>query len=314
MEIIDVTGKPPLNKDPLVLVIGKFDGIHKGHQQILQTAKGFIDESSETLAVMGFSDHPLWILKQNADFEKRITPDNDKLALLKQYGVGRYYRIKFTKEYAKTTANTFVVEHLSQLNIKRIIIGEGFRFGSGGASSTGELVQLCAQLNIDVTVLPLIKENAQKISSSTIRAAIKEGLMEPVHSLLGRPFAIKGTVIHGEKMGRKLGFPTINIGETEAYVEPKPGVYLGVVGIYNESIITDYYHALISAGYRPSVNGEGYLVEAYLLNYSGDLYGKSVSVSFLRYLRGEINFSNLDDLVKQMELDKSEAEKLMGFI
>lgn len=313
MEIIDVTGKPPLNKDPLVLVIGKFDGVHKGHQHILQTAKDFIDEgrNRETLAVMCFSDHPLWILKQDVDFEKKITPDNDKLALLKQYGVGRYYRIKFTKEYPQTTATVFVVEHLSQLNIKRIVIGEGFRFGSGGASSTEELVQLCAQFNIEVTVTPLIKENAQKISSSNIRAAIKEGLMEPVNSLLGRPFAVKGTVIHGEKMGRKLGFPTINIGGTAGYVNPKPGVYLGIVGIYNKSVITDYYHVLISAGYRPSVNGEGYLIEAYLFNYSGDLYGKSVSVSFLRYMREEIYFSNLDDLVKQMELDKNEAEKLM---
>ncbi|MFZ3580253.1 riboflavin biosynthesis protein RibF [Virgibacillus sp. DJP39] len=293
MEIIDLTGKQPLNKDPLILVIGQFDGVHKGHQSVLQTAKNHMDTSLDTLAVMFFSNYSA----------NKITTDKVKLALLEKYGVGRYYRVK---------REEFVLEYLSQLPIKRIIIGEGFRFGSDGSSNTEELLRLCAQLDIEVTVAPLIKENGTKISSNAIRESLKEGHMERVHSLLGRAFTVEGTVIHGEKMGRKLGFPTINLGGTAEYVNPRSGVYLGVVGIYNKSVITDYYHVLISAGYRPTVKGKGYLIEAYLMNYSGDLYGKSVSLSFMRFIREEINYSNLDDLVKQMELDKKEAERLMG--
>ncbi|MCT2535485.1 bifunctional riboflavin kinase/FAD synthetase [Aquibacillus koreensis] len=312
MDIIDVKEKPPLDSTPLTLVIGKFDGVHKGHQLILQVAREKMDSSQETLAVMGFSDQPLWVLRQDEAYEKKITPDRDKFTLLKQYGVGRYYRVAFTKEYAATTAEAFVKEHLAQLQVKRIVIGEGFRFGKGASSSTDALIRLCTERNIEVVVVPLVKINGTPISSTKIRGLLKEGLMEAAQSLLGRPFTVTGIVVHGQKMGRKLGFPTINMGEMEAFVEPKPGVYLGVVGIYKDGVITDYRDVLISAGYRPSVNGQGYLIEAHILNYSGDLYDQTVSVSFLRYLREEIKFTNLDDLIEQMEQDRIQAEQLLA--
>ncbi|WP_235988928.1 bifunctional riboflavin kinase/FAD synthetase [Aquibacillus kalidii] len=312
MEIIEVTGKPPYNKEPLTMVIGKFDGIHKGHEAILRTARQYMDKENDTLAVMTFSDNPLWVIKQDPNFKRKITRDIDKFDLLERFGFERFYRILFTKEYARTTAETFVLEHLSQLNVKRIIVGEGFRFGSGATSSTDALIGLCKQLKIDVIVVPSIKESGTKISSRHIRALIEDGLLEPAHSLLGRPFTITGKVVHGQKMGRKLGFPTINLGEIDEYVEPKPGVYLGVVGIHQNDVITEYYHVLISAGYRPTVKGEGYLVEAHLLNFSGDLYDKTVSVSFLRFMREEVNFNGLDALIEQMEQDKQDALQLIG--
>lgn len=309
MEIIEIKEKPPQESTPLTLVIGKFDGVHKGHQYILQTAR---ELTVGTLAVMGFSEHPSWVLKQDPQFQKNITPEPEKLQLLEKYGVERYYRIHFTKEYANISAEEFVGEHLSRLNIKRIVVGEGFRFGNNGAGSAEDLIRLCEPQNIKVTVVPIVKSNGVKISSSTIRALVNEGLMEPIHSLLGRPFTITGTVIHGEKLGRTLGFPTINLGEIDEYVVPKPGVYLGSVGFHSASGSLEYWNTLISAGYRPTVNGQGYLIEAYLLNYSGDLYDKRVSVSFLHYMRGEIKFTDLDSLVKQMEQDKLDAKKLMG--
>lgn len=310
MEIIEVTSQPPYNPEPQVLVIGKFDGVHKGHQAILKTAKEYVGEN-ESLAVFSFSDHPYWILKHDPEFERKLTTDKEKINILKRFGVKRYYRVHFTQEYAKTTAEEFVLEHLVRMNVKRIVAGEGFNFGKGGNSGTEELIQLCAQINIAVTIVPLVRDMNQTVSSTTIRSMIKNGDVEAAQDLLGRPYAISGIVIHGEKLGRKLGFPTINLGEIGPDVLPKPGVYFGNIDIQDEDMIRKSWHTIISAGYRPTVNGQDYLIEAYILDFSGDLYGKSVTVSFMRYMRDEIKFDGLDPLIEQMEADKAEARQII---
>jgi len=310
MELIEITSKPPYDTTPLILVIGKFDGVHLGHQAILNTANNLRNQG-ETLAVLSFSDHPLWVIKKESEYQKKLTPDEEKIAILKGFGVRRYYRVNFTKEYADISSDEFILEHISQLNVKRIVVGEGFHFGKGGDSSVAELISLCEQIDVSVTIVPHIRENGMKISSSHIRSLVTSGKMEAVLSHLGRPYTITGEVVHGEALGRTLGFPTINLGSTESYVFPKPGVYLGTVEIHNDDE-NEFWNVIISAGYRPTVNGEGYLVEAYLIDYSGDLYGKTVSVSFIRYMREEIKFTGLDPLIEQMELDKIEAKKLLG--
>ncbi|WP_462411671.1 bifunctional riboflavin kinase/FAD synthetase [Neobacillus sp. Marseille-QA0830] len=311
MEIIQVTSEPPYDSTPLTLVIGKFDGVHLGHQSVLQTARE-MKGKSETLAVLSFSDHPLWILKKAPGYQQKLTPDQEKVRILKQFDVDRYYRVHFTEEYAKITANEFILEHLSKLNVKQIVVGEGFHFGKGGDGSANELIKLCSQINVSVTVVPEMREHGRKINSTHIRSLVKNGNMEAVQSLLGRPYTISGEVVHGEALGRTLGFPTINLGSTGSYVEPKPGVYLGTAKIHHEEEGNEIWNALISAGYRPTVNGQGYLVEAYLIDYAGDLYGKTVHVSFLRYMRGEIKFTGLDALIERMELDKKEAKVILG--
>ncbi|QHS21491.1 riboflavin biosynthesis protein RibF [Virgibacillus sp. MSP4-1] len=308
MEIINVNEKQHVEAPPLTLAIGNFDGVHKGHQVILQKAREQ-RKDGETLAVMGFADHPLRVLKNDQEFDKKITPEQEKLHLLERFGVERYYRLKIMKDDIKTTFWEFVFKQLSKLKVNRIVIGEDTDYDE--ASHT-EFLNVCDRQGIEVTVVPKVKVNGTNISSRTIRDYIKEGLMDPVHALLGRPFKVTGTVVHGEKMGRKLGFPTLNLGEVDSYVVPKPGVYLGIVGIHKNGVISEYWNTLISAGYRPAVNGQRYLIEAHLLNFSGDLYGKTVSVSFLRFMREELNFDNLDALVEQMEQDKIEGQNLMG--
>lgn len=302
MEIIEIKEKSTEDTKPPTLVIGKFDSVHRGHQHLLQTAR---EMTNGLLAVM----EPSWMEKQNPHYQKSITPEPEKLYLLEQYGVERYYRIQLTKEYANTLTEEFIEEHFSRLNIKRIVVGKGFCIGLEGPE---EFIRQCTAQNIEVRSVPFVKSNGEKISSSTIREFIKEGLMEPVHNQLGRPFTITGTVIHVEKLGRTLGFPTINLGGIDEFVVPKAGVYLGSVGLHSPSGVIEYWNTLISAGYRPTVNGQGYLIEAYLLNYSGDLYDKRVSVSFLHYMRGEIKFTDLESLVRQMAQDKLDAKKLMG--
>ncbi|MBD8070741.1 bifunctional riboflavin kinase/FAD synthetase [Bacillus sp. PS06] len=313
MEIINVTTKPPHDLTSLVLVIGKLDGIHKGHQLLLHEAKEYIQED-DMLAVWSFSKHPQYVLNEDPEFEHDLTPLKDKVSILKEYGVQRLYHVEFTKEYAKIPADEFVLEHLSQLNVKRLIVGEDFRFGAGGRAGTDELIRLCEKINIQVSVIPFFRENGMKISSTDIRSLISNGKVEAAQVLLNRRYRVIGEVIHGNALGRELGFPTINLGKLESYVLPKPGVYVGTAEIYEEGMVRESWACLISAGYRPTVNGEGYLIEAHLLNYSGDLYGKTVAVSFIRYLRGEIKFDGLESLIHQMQQDKKEAEEILGFI
>ncbi|MDR9854196.1 bifunctional riboflavin kinase/FAD synthetase [Paenibacillus sp. VCA1] len=311
MEVIDISSKPPVDSKPVVLMIGKFDGIHKGHQAILETALRLKGEG-ESLAVMSFSEHPLWVLKQDEAFKRKITPDGDKLHILKQYGVERYYRIRFSKEYAEVSAEEFVLEHLSNLNVKRIVVGEGFRFGHGQGGGKKELSELCSRIGAEVTVIPLVTENGAKISSAAIRSDISNGHVEAAAALLNRPYSVTGIVIHGQKLGRKLGFPTINMGGVDDYVFPKPGVYVGTAQIHGEPEGKDRYDVLISAGYRPTVDGEGYLIEAFLLDFSGDLYDRTVTIGFTHYLRGEIKFTGLDALIEQMKQDEANARKLLS--
>lgn len=311
MEIIDVMTTPPLDSKPLILMIGKFDGIHIAHQAIIQTARA-LKSKEDHLAVMSFSDHPLWVLKQDHEYKKKLTPDKEKIQILEKWGIERFYRIHFTKDYAKITAEEFILDHISRLNVKHIVVGEGFHFGNGRESGTRNLIEYCATINVQVTVVPLVTLNEEKISSSKIRTFINEGKMEAVTTLLNRPYTITGAVIHGNALGRTLGFPTINLGDVDSYVLPKPGVYLGKVKFHDEAAGEENWNVLISAGFRPTVNGGGYLIEAYLIDFSGDLYDKTVTLSFLRYLRGEIKFTGLEALMDQMNQDKQEAKRLLG--
>ncbi|MDC3413871.1 riboflavin biosynthesis protein RibF [Terrihalobacillus insolitus] len=303
MQIIELSENISADSTPKTLIIGNFDGFHRGHQHMLQTARKHAESAQEVIAVM---EYP--VLSQNQDYQQEITPDKDRFPLLEQYGVKRFYRL--AKDSQNTSIEAFVITYLSNLHVNQIFLGEGFTFGD--VFQTEEFINVCKQRNIKVTVVPPVTVNGEEVSCEKIRNFIKDGLMESVQTLLGRPFTITGTVIHGEKMGRKLGFPTINLGDVDAYVEPKPGVYFGVVGLHTHAGETEYRNVLISAGYRPTVKGKGFLVEANILHFSGDLYGRTVSVSFLRFMREEINFTDLDALIEQMNQDKKEAERLMG--
>ncbi|WP_053220230.1 bifunctional riboflavin kinase/FAD synthetase [Virgibacillus senegalensis] len=312
MEIIQIQDAPPANEEPIILSIGKFDGVHLGHQSILQQA-GRLKQSGHSLAVMTFHPHPLWALKRDERYRKCVTPREEKYRQLERYGVNKVYEIEFTEKYAETTPETFVYEHLSLLNIKGIVVGEGFNFGKGRESDTDLLTELAADIGIPVTIAPLMTIGGPKISSTDIRASIREGKFEKVNTLLGRNYSVNGKVVQGDALGRQLGFPTANLEPDGDYELPGSGVYLGSVEVEGENHTAgECWYALINAGYRPTVNGKDYLIEAYLLDFSGDLYGKSMKVSFIQKMREEENFASLDELVEQMNKDKAEARLKLG--
>lgn len=268
METIHVTEKMPQPSNPQIVVIGAFDGLHLGHQHILETARSYVDKETE-LAVVQWKE------------SGGLTSFQDQVRLLSEFGVDRFYHCTRPLPVEEWNAVRFVVSETE--------------------------ADLLGDIDTPVTVVPDANHQGEPITSERIRDLVEEGKMEAVQSMLGRPFEITGVVEKGEQLGRQLGFPTLNLGQIDEYKEVKPAVYLGTV-----QVDKNYYYTLISAGYRPTVNGDSYKVEAYLLDFSGDLYDRQVSVKFLRHLRDETDFQGLDVLVEQMKEDERYAREILG--
>lgn len=310
MRVIDVNGQPPVSVEKQVLAIGKFDGIHIGHQAILHTARR--DLQGASLAVMSFSPHPTYILSGNEEYRRLLTPHPDKVRILGQQGVKTLYEIQFSKAYAATSAEQFVKEHLAPLNLQRVIVGADFRFGQGGKADVQVLKRLCGEIGVPVSIVEQVEENGLKVSSSQIRAHLAAGRVEAAEALLGRPYMISGEVVHGDKIGRTIGFPTANLGKTEEYVLPLSGVYAVSTEIVNKDGASHNWFGVVNAGRRPTVDNHQFRIEVHLLGFSGDIYGETLRISFLRRIRDEQKFSGIEALKMQIAKDCELAKSMLG--
>ncbi|EUJ26701.1 FAD synthetase family protein [Listeria cornellensis] len=217
MEIFQVKDRLPDSEEPVVLVIGKFDGVHKGHQHLLKRAKSFC-KAGEKLAIVCFTPHPLWALKKNPVYQRAITPDVEKFHWLAHFGVNKVYNIGFTEQYAETSAETFIREHLNGLNLAHIAVGESFNFGKGRDSDVDLLMDLCGERSVPVTEISFVRDGANhKVSATDIRAALYEGNFEEAERLLGHPYFIEGDV--RTKNGAYL------LTGLDDFVLPKAGKY-----------------------------------------------------------------------------------------
>ncbi|MBA3924736.1 adenylyltransferase/cytidyltransferase family protein [Listeria rustica] len=217
MEIFQVKDRLPDSEEPIVLVIGKFDGVHKGHQHLLKRAKSFC-EPGEKLAIVCFTPHPLWALKKDPIYQRAITPDAEKFRWLAYFGVDKVYNVGFTEKYAETSAETFIREHLNGLNLTHIVVGESFNFGKGRDSDVDLLMDLCGERSVPVTEIPFVRDGTDhKVSSTDIRAAIYEGDFEEAERLLGHPYFIEGDV--------RTENGTYLLTGLEEFVIPKVGKY-----------------------------------------------------------------------------------------
>lgn len=312
MEVFHVESRPGDSSTSQVLAIGKFDGLHIGHQAILSAAKSVL-KTDEHLAVMTFTPHPTFVLSGRDIYARTLTPQIEKMRQLESFGVQRVYFVHFTKAYAQTSAHTFVNEHLASLKLSRIVVGSDFRFGKGGEADVRVLTSLCAQIGIPVTVVEAVSQSAVKVSSSQIRAHLQAGRVEAAEALLGRPYSITGTVIEGDKLGRQIGFPTANLGEVDEYVLPASGVYAVAVELLDSHELGgQHWFGVANAGVRPTVSGHYFRIEVHLLEFSGDLYGKRLTVSFLRRIRDEKKFPNVAALEKQIGVDVRAAKVMLG--
>jgi riboflavin kinase/FMN adenylyltransferase len=290
--------------DTNVVVIGVFDGVHKGHQVLLNRAKEIADGRS--IVALTFDPHPTTVFAPDKA-PTMLTTLADRVELLKIHNADQVAVLKFNEKFAAMSPEDFVLSVLvEQLHASTIIVGKNFTYGHKAAGSIESLITSGQEHNFTVDVQEL-KTDSEVISSSRIRALVIEGKVEEARSLLSRPHRLDGVVVHGEKRGREIGYPTANLGNIEGQTIPADGVYAGwlTVGI-------NFWPAAISIGTNPTFEGaRGRQVEAYALDQEGlDLYDKNASIEFGWYLRPTLKFDSLEELLVQMKKDCDKARDL----
>ena len=288
-----------------LVVIGVFDGVHKGHQQILNRAKELA--GGEKIIALTFDPHPTTVFAPERA-PSLLTTLADRVELLKIHNADQVAVIKFTKEFAAVSPEDFVKNVLvDQLEAPKVVVGKDFTYGYKAAGNIETLRQSGKELGFEVIALDLVDEGDHKISSTRIRTYLVEGKVEVARELLSRPHRLDGVVVHGEKRGREIGYPTANLGDLEGQTIPADGVYAGwlTVGI-------DRWPAAISIGTNPTFEGvRARQVEAYALDQVGlDLYDKKATIEFGWRLRDTLKFDGLDPLLEQMAKDCSRAREL----
>lgn len=300
MEIITSLDAELKNKYPAtVIALGTFDGLHLGHTDVINTARNYAERSGLKLAVFTFSNHPLALIRPDL-VPVRIISAEEKIKLLESFGVDYLINIPFTEDFAALSPDEFL-DMLACFSYRCLVVGENFTYGFLGSGKTETLERSGRKNGFDVIVRPLVKMNGNVVSSTGIRNLIQAGHIEYANRMLGRAYAITGKIVHGEQRGRKLGFPTANIellhGEMAV---PAPGVYA-----VTASIEGSIYEGMGNIGNNPTFNDVEYArLEVNLFNCSGDLYGKTMSVQFHKYIRAEKKFSGVEELCRQIEEDK----------
>jgi len=287
-----------------VVLIGVFDGVHKGHQQLLNRAKEIADGRS--IVALTFDPHPTTVYAPEK-VPTALTTLADRVELLKIHNADQVAVMKFNEKFAAMRAEDFVADILvAQLHASTVVVGKNFTYGHKAAGNVDSLIADGLVHNFTVDVQEL-KADTEVISSSRIRALVVAGKVEEARTLLSRPHRLDGVVVHGEKRGREIGYPTANLGKIEGQTIPADGVYAGwlTVGI-------NFWPAAISIGTNPTFEGErGRQVEAYALDQEGlELYDKNASIEFGWYLRPTLKFENLDELLEQMKKDCDKAREL----
>jgi riboflavin kinase/FMN adenylyltransferase len=284
-----ITWLPEAERHPRRVAVGDFDGVHLGHREVIR--------GSDT--VLTFEPHPRSVIAPQA-MPKLLTPLARKAELVAELGVEELVVIAFDRAFAEQRPEEFVDAVLvGRLGATHVSVGENFRFGHR-AAGTPDL--LAADARFETRVVPLVEAHGEVVSSSRIRGLVAAGEVAGAAVFLGAPFQLRGEVVAGDERGRRLGYPTANIVPDERYVYPGHGVYAAVA---------DGRHAAaVSIGVRPTfATGRGVLVEAFLLDFEGDLYGRELRLDFVSRLRGERRFDSVDALVEQMARDVEETRR-----
>ena len=287
-----------------VVVIGVFDGVHKGHQQLLNRAKEIAE--GRPIIALTFDPHPTTVFAPDKA-PTMLTTLADRVELLKIHNADQVAVMKFNEKFAAMSPEDFVSTVLvNQLHASTVIVGKNFTYGHKAAGNVETLRKAGVAHNFTVEAQEL-KSDSSVISSSRIRALIIEGKVEEARELLSRPHRLDGVVVHGEKRGREIGYPTANLGNIDGQTIPADGVYAGwlTVGI-------NFWPAAISIGTNPTFEGErGRQVEAYALDQVGlELYDKDASIEFGWYLRPTLKFDSLEELLIKMKQDCDRAREL----
>lgn len=307
MEVIKLSFPHQIKKNnlpPLAMCLGYFDGVHLGHQQVILEGKKIAKEKGLKSAVMTFDPHPSVVLGREIQHVKYITPLEEKIKLIEALGVDYLFVVQFTHNFSTLLPQEFVDYFLLDLNVHFVIAGFDFSYGVMG-KGTMETLPFHSREQFDFTVVPKFTFNGEKISSTLIRSKIIEGKTDELKSLLGRFYCTSGEVVHGDKRGRTIGFPTANIDSSDDYLLPGMGVYSVRIFVRNK-----WYEGVCNVGNKPTFNKEKLnkpSVEVHIFNFNDDIYGQHVQVEWHERIRGEKKFTGIVELVQQINLDKLHA-------
>jgi riboflavin kinase / FMN adenylyltransferase len=295
---------------PLAAALGNFDGVHQGHVQVIRpallAAHRAVDRVYST--VITFTPHPQEFFSGQP--KALLTPRAEKVALLEAMGVEQLVLLPFNRELANLSPRSFVEEILlGQLGAKFVSVGQDFRFGQGRQGNTEDLATIAADCGLNLEVVGLERHGDERISSSAVRSALLAGELTLANRLLGRPYRLEGVVSQGQKLGRTIGFPTANLTLPPNKFVPRQGVY----AVWVKGAALDRVQpGALNIGVRPTVDGLTEVVEVHLLAGGCDLYGQSLTVELVEFLRPERKFDGLDALKAQIGLDCDRARSILA--
>lgn len=289
-----------------IVALGNFDGFHRGHQAVVGEALDWARSEGRPGIVATFDPHPVrFFAPESPPF--RLTTLDQREELFAGAGADAMLVFRFDAALAATTAEQFIDLLAGQLGAAGVVTGEDFTFGKGRAGNVGVLKTLGAEKGLAARAVGPVSEDGEVVSSSRIREALKDGDCGAATHLLTRPFAIRGTVQHGAKLGRSIGYPTANL-DLGSYLRPRYGIYAVTAVLPGGTVV----HGAANLGIRPSFDPPIELLEPYFFDWSGDLYGQEIEVALHHYLRPEAKFDSLEELTAQMERDCLKARELLG--
>ncbi|MEG2100813.1 bifunctional riboflavin kinase/FAD synthetase [Chryseobacterium sp.] len=292
-----------LSQKPLALSLGMFDGVHLGHKSIIDELTKIGSKKNLDTAILTFWPHPRFVFNPQEDLKLLNTLDEKKV-LIEKYGIANLFLKEFDDEFRNLTGEEFVRQILvEKLNVKYLIVGYDHVFGKNKSGNFELLQKLSKELDFEVEQMEAINIHENNISSTKVRTALLNGNILDANEMLGYSYSVSGTVAHGKKLGRTIGYPTANIEPESIKLLPKKGAYIVEVFIKNHQ-----YKGMLSVGTNPTVNGEKLTVEVYILDFNDDIYDENITVKFRDFLHEEIKFEGIEKLVERLDEDKRLTE------
>ena len=280
-----------------VATIGFFDGVHLGHNYLLEQLKSEAQQRNMQSVVVTFANHPRLFFDPNCGL-KQLTLSDEKVALLQQKGVDEVVMLQFDEQLSRLTSRQFMQLLVEKYGVKVLLMGYDHRFGSDRSTSFDEYVEFAQQIGLEVKRCAGFSSSDVMVSSSKVRKALELWNISLANELLGYNYFIRGTVVDGKKIGRQLGFPTANLQVDSLKMLPSDGVY--VVEVVAEG---QTHKGVLNIGLRPTLSTANRTVEVHIIDFAGNLYGKEIEVHFINFLRHEMKFSSLEELKEQIKKD-----------
>lgn len=295
-----------------VVAIGNFDGVHLGHRALIRHAMKHAEARGAPCAVLSFEPSSREFFQPGAE-PFRLTPFRAKARKIAELGVDAMFALPFDAAMAHESAQDFVLNLLVQkLAVGCVVVGSDFRFGRGRGGDGTVLNYMGEMEGFGVDIFPTLMAGAdEKISSTLIRTQLKRGMPEEAGRLLGHPFAIEGRVEHGAHRGRTLGYPTLN-QHLDGYIRPAFGIYAVRCSVFHDDLVVARYDGVANLGIRPMYEAPEPLLETYLLDFNGDLYGAHLATELIAYLRPEAKFASVEELTAQIARDVAAAKAVLG--